>query len=52
MDADKIAENVTTLLGEIARKRPSDVKGDFVQSIYLASTMSPSVKLVTAKAER
>ncbi len=52
MDAASIAENVSTLLAEVNRKKPSDVKGEFVQSVYLASTMSPSVKLATAKAER
>ena len=52
MDADKISANVKTLLAEVLRKRPSDVKGEFVESVYLASTMSPSVKVVMAKAER
>jgi large subunit ribosomal protein L1 len=52
MDAASIAENVSTLLAEVNRKKPADVKGEFVQSVYLASTMSPSVKLATAKAER
>ncbi len=45
MDADKVAENVQLVVGEIVRKRPSDVKGDFVKSIALSSTMSPGVKL-------
>ncbi len=52
MDAGKIVDNVNTLLEEVGRKRPADVKGEFMQSVYLAATMSPSVKLVTAKAER
>lgn len=52
MDADKLASNVETILSEINRKRPSDAKGDFVQSVYLAGTMTPSVKIVQAKAER
>ncbi|TFG84526.1 MAG: 50S ribosomal protein L1 [Spirochaetales bacterium] len=52
MDAGKIAENVNLLLEEVGRKRPADVKGDFMQSVYLAATMSPSVKLATAKVER
>ncbi len=52
MDADKISANVKTLLAEVLRKRPSDVKGEFVESVYLASTMSPSVKVVMAKVER
>ncbi len=52
MEAPHIAANLETLLGEIIRKRPSDVKGEFVQSVYLAGTMTPSVKVAMAKAER
>ena len=52
MEATAIAANLETLLGEIVRKRPSDVKGEFVQSIYLAGTMTPSVRVAMAKAER
>lgn len=52
MEAPNLAANVETLLGEIGRKRPSDVKGEFVQSVYLAGTMTPSVKVAMAKAER
>ncbi len=46
MDADKILENVDVFLSDLKKKRPSDVKGDFVKSIALASTMGPGVKLV------
>jgi len=52
MDPSMIAENLKTLLGEINRKKPSDAKGEFVQSVYLAGTMSPSVRVTLAKAER
>lgn len=52
MEPSMIAENVKTLLGEINRKKPADAKGDFVQSVYLAGTMSPSVRVNLAKAER
>lgn len=52
MEATQLAANLQTLLGEINRKRPSDVKGEFVQSIYVAGTMTPSVKVAMAKAER
>jgi len=52
MEAASIAANLNVLLGEINRKRPSDVKGDFVQSVYLAATMSPSVRVAVAKVER
>ncbi len=52
MDADKIAENVNTLLAEVARKRPADAKGDFVASVYLSSTMGPGVRVALQKIER
>lgn len=50
MDAEKIAENARTVINEIRRKKPADAKGDFVQSISLASTMGPGV-WVTINAE-
>lgn len=43
MDADKVAENVTTLLSELDRKKPADAKADFVRSISISSTMGPGV---------
>lgn len=52
MEADKLAANMETLLGEVVRKRPSDVKGEFVESVYVAGTMTPSVRVAMAKAER
>ncbi len=52
MEPSMIADNLKTLLGEINRKKPSDAKGEFVQSVYLAGTMSPSVRVTLAKAER
>jgi large subunit ribosomal protein L1 len=48
MDAEKILENARLLLQEVLRKRPADLKGEYVQSIALSSTMGPGV-LVNAK---
>ena len=45
MEADKVAENVNVVVKEIMRKKPSDVKGDFVKSVALSSTMGPGVKV-------
>jgi large subunit ribosomal protein L1 len=45
MEADKIAENVKVLLDDIVRKKPADAKGDFIQSVYVAGTMTPGVKI-------
>ncbi len=43
MDAPKIAENVEAFLTEMMRKKPSDAKMDFVQSVSVSSTMGPGV---------
>jgi large subunit ribosomal protein L1 len=45
MDTDKMIENINTVMTEVERKRPSDVKGDFVKTVALASTMGPGVKI-------
>jgi len=43
MEAEKIAENVKTVVAEIKRKRPSDAKGEFIRTVSVASTMGPGV---------
>ncbi len=43
MDTSKVVENVNTLLSEIERKKPSDAKVDYVQTVSVSSTMSPGV---------
>ena len=43
MESEKIAENVQAVVSEIKRKRPVDAKGDFIQTVSVASTMSPGV---------
>ena len=43
MDKEKIVENARTLIAEVQRKKPSDIKGEFIKSIALASTMGPGV---------
>ncbi len=43
MDKEKIAENARVVYSEVLKRRPSDVKGEFVRSLALASTMGPGV---------
>ncbi|MBR4247636.1 MAG: 50S ribosomal protein L1 [Treponema sp.] len=43
MPESDTAENVTTFLAELARKKPSDAKAGFVRSVSLSSTMGPGV---------
>jgi large subunit ribosomal protein L1 len=52
MAAEKVAENLTTLLEDVRRKRPSDAKGEFITSVYLASTMGPSVRIAVVQNEK
>ncbi|MDR1239496.1 MAG: 50S ribosomal protein L1 [Treponema sp.] len=43
MEPEKIAENVRTVVTEIKRKRPADARGEFIQTVSVASTMGPGV---------
>lgn len=45
MDAAQIKENYDVFLDDLTKKRPSDVKGDFIKSIAVSSTMGPGVKV-------
>jgi len=45
MESDQVKANIDTFFGELSRKRPSDVKGDFIKSASLSSTMGPGLKL-------
>jgi large subunit ribosomal protein L1 len=47
MDSNKLKENIKTFFEEILRKRPNDLKGEYIGSMYISSTMSPSVKINT-----
>jgi len=44
-DADKLAENANELLQTIVKLKPATVKGTYIKSIFLSSTMSPSVAI-------
>jgi large subunit ribosomal protein L1 len=46
---DKLQENFNTLMEAIVKAKPSALKGQYLRSIVLASTMGPGVKVSTAK---
>jgi large subunit ribosomal protein L1 len=46
-DADKLTENANELLQTIMKLKPSSAKGAYVRSVYLSSTMSPSIQIET-----
>lgn len=42
---DALKENIETFLDAIHHAKPASVKGTFIKSVYLTTTMGPSVKL-------
>ena len=49
--ADKIQENADELLKTIIKLKPSTAKGIYVKSIFMSSTMSPSIPIDTKIAQ-
>lgn len=45
MAADKIAENFMAFYNEIMRKKPTDLKGEYVKAIGVTSTMGVGVRI-------
>lgn len=44
-DAQALVENVTSVVDMIVRARPATVKGQFIRSAYLCSSMGPSIEM-------
>lgn len=44
-EPEKLADNLRDFVNAVLKARPPSVKGKYVHSIYLSSTMSPSIKL-------
>jgi large subunit ribosomal protein L1 len=44
-DSSKIADNANELLQTIMKLKPSSAKGTYVRSIFMSSTMSPSIEI-------
>ena len=42
-DADKIQENASELIQTIIKLKPTTAKGTYVKSVFISSTMSPSI---------
>ncbi|WCC44365.1 50S ribosomal protein L1 [Tenacibaculum finnmarkense] len=42
-DAQKIQENANELLQTLVKLKPTAAKGDYIKSIFMSSTMSPSI---------
>lgn len=48
-EADKIRENALELISTLNRLKPQTAKGVYMTSIYMSSTMSPSVQIDTKR---
>jgi large subunit ribosomal protein L1 len=46
-DAKKIEENAHELLNSIVKLKPSSAKGTYMRSVFMSSTMSPSIQIDT-----
>ena len=47
--AEKLTENLNTLLTAVVKAKPAAAKGQYIRSCVVASTMGPGVKVNTAK---
>jgi large subunit ribosomal protein L1 len=50
--SEKLYENARTLIDAIIKAKPSAAKGRYVRSLYLSSTMGPSVRVDVASVEK
>jgi large subunit ribosomal protein L1 len=50
-DADKIVENSKAFITAILKARPVTLKGNYVKSVFISSTMSPSIKINISELE-
>jgi large subunit ribosomal protein L1 len=48
-DAEKIAGNARELINTLVKLKPTAAKGVYIKSIYMSSTMSPSVEVDTKR---
>lgn len=46
-DSEKLLKNVSTAFATVLRDKPSDAKGDYIETFFIASTMSPGVRINT-----
>lgn len=51
-DATKLSDNVRDFMSAVIKARPPALKGKYIRSIYISSTMSPSIKLNPQNFER
>ena len=47
--ADKLGENLSTVMEAIVKAKPAAAKGQYIKSVTVASTMGPGIKMNNAK---
>ena len=45
MDETALVENCNALYESVLSKRPADLKGDYIRSVYLTTTMGPGIRI-------
>jgi large subunit ribosomal protein L1 len=48
MEANALAENISSVVTEVEKRRPADAKGNFMHTVAISSTMGPGVKIELA----
>ena len=48
-DEEKLAENLKALMDAIIKAKPATAKGTYIRSLYMSTTMGPSVRLNSLK---
>lgn len=43
--ADRLLNNLTTVMGAIIKAKPAAAKGTYIKSVYTSTTMGPSIKI-------
>ena len=51
-DEDKISDNIKDFVGAVLKAKPVALKGKYVRSIFVSSTMSPSIRLNVQEFEK
>ena len=48
-DNEKLVENMTVLMEAVIKAKPATAKGTYIKSLYMSSTMGPSIKVNSLK---
>ena len=46
---DKLVENLATLMEAVIKAKPATAKGTYIRSLYMSSTMGPSIRINSLK---